>query len=182
MSFASDCSINVQHGGRLFTYDAQVSSMLQLPECAQLRGHGGRWRRFSGNGGVGNGSAYSATALGASISPGGYLFTFGIAGGTNAISASGQTLPVPVPAFAGDELSGRHASLGASVNGAQTNQTFVVHYSDNSTQTFSQNFSDWGSRAALSGRNDCVHDEPPQRREWFVTKRPHPCSTNIVFH
>jgi polygalacturonase len=149
VSFASDCSINVSSSGRLFTYDAQVSSQLQLSNAVNRAGITSDGAAFTGGGANGNGSAYSATTLGASLSPGGYLFTFGAANATNAVSATGQTLPVPT----GLQATNYQALtfLGASVNGAQSNQTFVIHYSDSSTQTFQQNFSDWGTAQHYPG-------------------------------
>ncbi len=149
VQFFSDCSINVSSGGRLFTYNAQVSSQLQLTNALNNAGITADGTVFSGGGLNGTGSAYSSTALGPSLSPGGYVFTFGPTGTSNAISAAGQILPVPTGLQATNYQS--VTFLGAAVNGNQSNQTFVVKYTDNSTQTFMQNLSDWGAAQHFPG-------------------------------
>ena len=57
----------------------------------------------------------------------------------NAVSATGQTIAVPK----GHYLSLR--LLGTGLQGGATSQPIVVHYSDGTSQTFSQGFSDWYS-------------------------------------
>jgi YD repeat-containing protein len=42
------------------------------------------------------------------------------------------------------------------VNGAQANQTFVVHYTDGSTQTFTQSLSDWHTPGGYPGESEAV--------------------------
>ncbi len=94
VSFASDCSINVQSGGRLFTYNAQVSSQLQLTNAFNRAGITSDGAAFTSGGANGSGSAYSATMrLDSQPFARRILFAFGAAGATNAISATGQTLP-----------------------------------------------------------------------------------------
>lgn len=85
----------------------------------------------------GDGNAYSATLLGSTLSWNGALFTFGPANGTDVISSVGQTI-----GFNSIQASTLYL-LGAAVNGAQTSQPFVVKYTDGTSTTFTQSFSDW---------------------------------------
>jgi hypothetical protein len=79
--------------------------------------------------------AYSANLLGPSISVPGVPFYFGVPGTANAVS--NITVPLPAGSFQSINLA------GAGINGNQTNQSFVVTYSDGSTSTFAQSMSDW---------------------------------------
>ncbi len=148
IQFFSDSSINVQTGARFFTYDAQLSSQLQLSNQLNRLGVASDGVAFAGGGLDGNGSAYSATALGASLSPGGFLFTFGAPGLNSAVSGTGQTLSVPAGLQANYEAL---TFLGAAVNGSQPSQLFTVHYTDGTTQASTQSMSDWGSPQTYPG-------------------------------
>jgi hypothetical protein len=98
------------------------------------------------NGGLDGGYAsYSATLLGTTIVWGGSTFTLGAAGTPNAVSSKTITLP-----------AGNYTSLkllGTAVNGAQTNQPFVVTYTDGSSTTFTQSLSDWGTPQGFAGES-----------------------------
>ncbi len=122
IQFSSDSSINVQSGSRILTYDAQVSSQLQLTNQFNRLGVASDGAAFAGGGLDGNSNAYSATALGPSLSPGGFLFTFGPAGMNSAISATGQTLAVPAGLQANYQAL---TFLGAAVSGSQPAQPFT---------------------------------------------------------
>jgi polygalacturonase len=150
LEFGSDCSINVQSGARFFTYDAQMSSQLQLGGAQNRVGIVTDGTSFSGGGLDGIGNAYSAGALGSSISPGGFLFNFGAAGSANTISAAGQTLAVPAGLQANYQTL---MFLGAGVNGNQSNQLFTVQYTDGTSQTFVQSMSDWGAGQGFAGES-----------------------------
>jgi hypothetical protein len=81
------------------------------------------------------GYAYSSTLLGTSISYGGSTYTLGAAGAADAVSSTTITLP-----------AGNYTTLnvlGAAVNGNQTNQHFVVTYTDGTTTTITQSLSNW---------------------------------------
>jgi hypothetical protein len=95
------------------------------------------------SGGFDNGSyAYNASTLGASATYQGLTFTLGPANALDAISS--QTVA----------LFGQYNQLfllGAGVNGNQTNQSVVVTYTDGTTSTFTQNFSDWAYPQGYSG-------------------------------
>ena len=91
----------------------------------------------------GGGSASPSNLLGNSIAWNGNAYTFGATGGNNAIFAAGQTITLS------SGFDSTLTFLAAGVNGSQANQTFTVTYTDNSTQTFTQSFSDWGNRDGL---------------------------------
>jgi len=100
------------------------------------------------SGGIdGVGSAYSANLLGTSLVWNGVSFSFGPANGADVISGAGQTI----------ELTAAQASavslLGLAVNGAQTSQVFVVHYTDGTTASFTQSISDWFVPAHYTGES-----------------------------
>jgi hypothetical protein len=95
----------------------------------------------------GDGNAYSATLLGSTLSWNGATFTLGPPNGIDHIRASGQTIALAAPQGASLAL------IGAAVNGAQTNQVFVVHYTDGSSGTFTQSFSDWFVPDAFTGES-----------------------------
>jgi hypothetical protein len=78
---------------------------------------------------------YSANLLGSSISALGVPFYFGTPGTSNGVSS--VTVPLPAGSFQSIYLA------GAGVNGSQSNQQFVVTYSDGSSSTFTQSMSDW---------------------------------------
>ncbi len=88
-----------------------------------------------GGGLDGDGGAYSATLLGASLTWNGNTYTFGAAGTADA--ASNTTIPLPTGSYATLSL------LGTAVNGNQANQTFTVNYSDGTSTSFTQSMSDW---------------------------------------
>ena len=95
----------------------------------------------------GAGYAYSSTLLGTSVSWNGETFTLGPTGASDILYASGQTIAL---------TQGNYSSLdflGTGVNGSHANQSFVVTYTDNTTQTFTQGMSDWGSSQGYSGES-----------------------------
>ena len=82
-----------------------------------------------------SGDAYSANLLGSSITYGGSTFTFGTEGANDAVSST--TIPLPAGNYTTLNL------LGGAAHGAQTNQSFVVTYTDGTTTTITQSLSDW---------------------------------------
>jgi hypothetical protein len=100
---------------------------------------------FSSDGGLdGGGTAYSANVLGDAPGPSslvvnGDKFTLAASNANNAVY--GASTPIPLPA---GHFSSLHI-LGTGVYGAQTAQTVTVRYTDGSTSSFTQSFSDWFS-------------------------------------
>ena len=93
--------------------------------------------RTFGGGADNDGSAYSANLLGTGLSWNGLVFNPGPANANNLISCGGQTVTLPSGNFTSLQI------LGAAVNGSQTAQRFTVAYTDNSSVTLTQSFSDW---------------------------------------
>jgi hypothetical protein len=91
---------------------------------------------FSATGGLdGVGSAYSSTLLGTSLTWSGTTFNFGAANQLNGVRNTTVTLP-----------AGQFATLmllGAGINGDQASQTVKVNYTDGTSSTFTQTFSNW---------------------------------------
>jgi hypothetical protein len=91
---------------------------------------------FSASGGLdGVGSAYSSTLLGPSLNWSGTTFNFGPANQLNGVRNA--TVPLPAGSFATLKL------LGTGVNGDQLSQNIRVNYTDGTSSTFSQTFSNW---------------------------------------
>lgn len=91
---------------------------------------------FSG-GADGGGYAYSANLLGSIPSWNGLVFKPGSPNALDIVSCAGQTITLPAGNFTSLQM------LGSAVQGNQTAQSFTVTYTDNSTATLSQSFSDW---------------------------------------
>jgi subtilase family serine protease len=103
-----------------------------------------------GSGMDGEGSGYSSNLLAANRILNGVQFNFGPASTKNcttnctndAVSVAGQTITLP----AGQQSAyTTFQILAAAVNGPITSQTITVNYTDGSSSTFTQNFSDWCS-------------------------------------
>lgn len=99
---------------------------------------------FSG-GADGGGFAYSANLLGLDALWNNQVFTFGPANANDAVYCAGQIISLPAGNF------GTLQILATGVNGDQTAQNFTVTYTDNSTATFTQSFSDWANPNLYSG-------------------------------
>lgn len=87
-----------------------------------------------------NGNAYDGAQLGTSITYNGASFNIPSPGPKTAVSST----VIPLPAGKFKSLS----FLGLAVAGSQSNQAFVVKYTDGTTKTFSQSLSDWGQTPA----------------------------------
>ena len=96
------------------------------------------------------GNGYSAALLSPKLTWIGPKFTLGPADGPDLVSCRGAVLNVP---------AGRYASLwllGTAVEGAQMAQPFLVTYTDGSTETLAQNFSDWFQPQNFPGESRAV--------------------------
>ncbi len=88
------------------------------------------------NGGWDNSDySYSASLLGTSITYAGSTFTLGAAGTADAVSST--TIPLPAGNYTTLNLLGRPPTA------SQTNQSFVVTYTDGTTTTITQSLNDW---------------------------------------
>jgi hypothetical protein len=92
-----------------------------------------------------DGYAYSATLLGSSITWAGSTFALGPPGVFDAIS--GRTVSLSSGSYSAVNL------LATAVNGDQRNQTFIVSYTDGTTESFTQSLSDWGTPQQYAGES-----------------------------
>jgi hypothetical protein len=133
--------------------DILAISLADAPLPVSLQGNYNRagiysdGNQFGSNAGVDNdGTALSATLLGASESWHNTLFEFGLPNVTNVISAAGQTINLP---------QGRYSSLmmlAVGVNGSQAGQPFVVNYTNGATTSASVGVSDWVVPQSFTGQ------------------------------
>lgn len=93
----------------------------------------------------GGGSAYSALLLEPSVLWNNLIFNFGPSNVADVVYCAGQTITLPAGQYNSLQL------LAAGVNGSQQAQTFIVTYTDNSTATLTQSFSDWASPQSYPG-------------------------------
>jgi predicted alpha-1,2-mannosidase len=103
---------------------------------------------FSSMGGIdGNGFAISEALVGPSLTWNGMAFDIGPAGSDDVVSAAGQTIPVPQGSYTTFQM------LALGVNGNQPNESFMVSYTDGTTQTFTQSISDWATPQSFLGES-----------------------------
>ncbi len=107
---------------------------------------------FPADGGLdGSGAAYSANLLqlsaraGQTVMVGPSQFYLAPANSPDVLYGTGQSIALPAGQYTYLKL------LGTAVQGDQTTQPVTIAYTDGSTQTFQQSFSDWSS---LSGYNN----------------------------
>lgn len=93
----------------------------------------------------GGSGAYSANLLGPDVLWNRLVFTFGPANANDAVYCAGQIITLPSGNFNTLQF------LATGVNGAQTAQSFTVTYTDTSTATFTQSFSDWANAKFYPG-------------------------------
>ena len=103
-----------------------------------------------GGGLDGGGTAYSANLLGRSLFWNNLVFGFGPTNALDVVSCASQTITLPAGQFNTLQI------LATGVQGNQTAQTFTVTYTDNSTATFTQSFSDWANQQSYSGENKLI--------------------------
>jgi hypothetical protein len=95
----------------------------------------------------GLGYSYSIEALGgAAVAWAGTTFNLGSAGKNNVVAANNQTVVLPAGTYTALQL------LAASVFGPQRG-VFTVHYSDGTSSTFTQSFSDWAFNTSQPGES-----------------------------
>ncbi|HTU25196.1 MAG TPA: Ig-like domain repeat protein [Pirellulales bacterium] len=106
---------------------------------------------FTGGGQDGAGNAYSSAVVGTSQTVSGITYNIGQAGSNDVVQADGQAIGLPVSAnYTNIDI------LAAAVNGAQLNQTFTVHYTNGTSQQFTQSLSDWHVFADYAGESVAV--------------------------
>ncbi len=90
-------------------------------------------------------SAYSANLLGTALFWNRLVFDFGPANAPDVVCGAGQTIALPAGRFNTLQM------IATGVEGNQVAQTFTVTYTDNSTATFTQSFSDWANPQSNPG-------------------------------
>ncbi len=106
---------------------------------------------FSGTGGMdGAGNAYSSALIGATPNWNGATFSFGAAGGMDAVQCQGQTISIAAGQFPGLLV------LGAAINAPQPNQTFQIHYTDGSSTMVTQSVSYWQAPQNYAGESIAI--------------------------
>jgi hypothetical protein len=101
---------------------------------------------FTVGGGLdGDGNAYSASLLGASVTWNGTTYAFGTVNVANAWANT--TITLPAGKFSTLEF------LGTAVNGNLPSQTFVVNYTDGTKTTITQGVSDWFTPQHYAGES-----------------------------
>lgn len=95
----------------------------------------------------GDGSAYSANLLGPFQYWNGAKFAFGPSNANDAVACVGQSIALSSNHFTGLMI------LGTAVEGAQSNKTFTVNYTDGTSTVLSQNLSDWASAQYFPGES-----------------------------
>lgn len=105
---------------------------------------------YSTGGLDGQGYSYSANLLTASRALNSVLFDFGPANDLDAVSCSGQSVPLPAGQFSSLML------MASGVNGNQASKTFTVKYTDGTSSQFVQSFSDWFTPQKFSGEVEGV--------------------------
>jgi hypothetical protein len=98
----------------------------------------------------GQGYSYSANLLARARVYDGIVFKFGAANELDAVSCSGQPVPLPAGKFPALNL------LATAVNGDQAAVSFTVTYTDGTTSQFTQSFSDWFTPQKYLGESEGV--------------------------
>ncbi len=109
---------------------------------------------FGGDSGFDNGgAAFGAKDVGVAVETKNVRFSLGAPGASNIVAAQSNVVALPKGQFASLWL------LGAATEGAQRGQEFVVTYGDGTTQTLTQNLSDWYAPQGFPGESRAVKTE-----------------------
>ncbi len=123
------------------------TSGVDLAAAYNLTGISTDGTTFSGGGIDGSGDAVSAAELGTSVSWNAINFPIGTPNTNDAIESLGQTVTLPAGSYSSVSL------LAFGTNGNQANQTFIIHYSDGSSDTITQSLSDWHTPQSYAGES-----------------------------
>ena len=152
----------------------------QVPNSQGMDGHGNYYNVNDAGNGLGQATSgpdesnydYRQIAWGGAIfdlgpAPNHYSQSNNRHGNNNFVQASGQTISVPSGDFSSLLL------IGAGVNGNQSNQAITLHFSDGSTATWTQTFTDWRNNTASS-------NPPPSAATLAATGETLVAGTNVV--
>jgi hypothetical protein len=99
---------------------------------------------------LGNGYSWQALGSGAAVDDGKAEFTFGLPNQPQTIVAAGQEIAVIQGAYGSVNLA------GAAVFGAQLNQAIKLNFTDGTSTTWTQSFSDWAAPQQYNGETTLV--------------------------
>ena len=116
----------------------------------------------------GGGASFSSDLVGRSQTSKEVKFTIGAPGVNNVVAARGNILALP------QKKATTLWMLAAAVEGSQNAQEFTVTYTDGTTQTLTQNFSDWYAPQNFPGESSAVKMD--YRNMMDGTKDPRPFS------
>jgi hypothetical protein len=111
----------------------------------------GTWVLGGGFDGVGNTYSWEALGSGVGVSNGKATFKFGLPNQPQAFVGAGQEITVTQGAFGSVNLAG-----AAVYYGAQPNVAFTLNYTDDTTETWTQSFSDWAKPQQFDGETTLV--------------------------
>ena len=135
-----------QSGGAAAVTGGAAAVSVNLSASRNVAGIANQGRAVANGGLDADGYAYDESLLGTSVTWAGSAFTLGAAGSYDAASKTTIALP------AGQDSTVR--LLAAAVNGGQRNQSFVVTYSDGTTNSFTQSLSDWYAPQGYAGESN----------------------------
>jgi hypothetical protein len=118
---------------------------VSLSAAADVAGIGKVGAAVPSGGLDGSGSVYATDQLGTTVTWSGTTFVFGKVDALDAVSNKTVTLP-----------SGAYSSvkmLATGVEGNQSNQTFIVTYTDGTTTSITQSLSDWFTPQSYAGES-----------------------------
>jgi len=121
---------------------------VSLSSVANVLAFGNTGTAVTGGGIDGSGTAYAAALLGTSLTWSGATFVFGAANAVDAVANATIALP------AGNYSSIKFLATG--LFGNQTNQRFVVTYTDGTTTSFTQSVSDWFTPQNFTGESTAL--------------------------
>jgi len=121
--------------------DASTSA-INLSSSYNVNGIATAGTAVANNGLDGAGNAYNSALLGNTLTYSGVTFPLGPANSSDAIA--NQTISLPPGQYAKIYL------LGTAVNGARPAQTVVINYSDGTTSTTTQSFSNWTASSGFT--------------------------------
>ncbi len=114
----------------------------------------------------GVGYAYSGNLLGTAVTFNQTVFNLGPANSADVVSGSGKSIGLPAGQFSSLQI------LGTGVNGSQQAQTIKVAYSDGTTSTFTQSFSDWFTPLSFTGESVAVNAAYRDTASGAIDNRP----------
>jgi hypothetical protein len=138
----------VSTGTYVITGSSGVAVSVNLLTADNVYGIANSGAAAIGGGLDGLGNAYAGALLGTALAWSGATFTIGAAGGLDAVSS--KTIALPAGSYS------KMLLLASAMNGNQSDQSFVVTYTDGSKSTFTQSLSDWYTPQGFGGESQAL--------------------------